>query len=55
MQPRGKVSSLPGANTLFERQQINGQQGPAAYTKDRLVLSPERVPHKHKTVTVKQQ
>jgi hypothetical protein len=29
-------------------------QGPAAYTKDRPVLSLERVPHKNKTVTVKQ-
>jgi hypothetical protein len=30
-------------------------QGPAAYTKDRPVLSSERAPHKSKTVTVKQQ
>jgi hypothetical protein len=29
-------------------------QGPAAYTKDRNVLSSERAPHKNKTVTVKQ-
>jgi hypothetical protein len=29
-------------------------QGPAAYTKDRPVLSSERAPHKNKTVTVKQ-
>jgi hypothetical protein len=29
-------------------------QGPAAYTKDRPVLSSERAPHKDKTVTVKQ-
>jgi hypothetical protein len=29
-------------------------QGPAAYTKDRSVLSSERAPHKNKTVTVKQ-
>jgi hypothetical protein len=29
-------------------------QGPAAYTKDRLVLSSERAPHKNKTVNVKQ-
>jgi hypothetical protein len=28
-------------------------QGPAAYTKDRSVLSSERAPHKNKTVTVK--
>jgi hypothetical protein len=28
-------------------------QGPAAYTKDRPVLSSERAPHKNKTVTVK--
>jgi hypothetical protein len=27
-------------------------QGPAAYTKDRPVLSSERAPHKNKTVTV---
>jgi hypothetical protein len=29
-------------------------RGPAAYTKDRPVLSSERAPHKNKTVTVKQ-
>jgi hypothetical protein len=29
-------------------------QGPAAYTKDRPVLSSERAPHKNKTVTVKE-
>jgi hypothetical protein len=29
-------------------------RGPAAYIKDRSVLSSERVPHKNKTVTVKQ-
>jgi hypothetical protein len=29
-------------------------RGPAAYTKDRPVLSLERAPHKHKTVIVKQ-
>jgi hypothetical protein len=29
-------------------------QGPAAYAKDRPVLSSERAPHKNKTVTVKQ-
>jgi hypothetical protein len=29
-------------------------QGPAAYTKDRPVLSSERAPHKNKTVTVRQ-
>jgi hypothetical protein len=29
-------------------------QGPAAYTKDRPVLSSERTPHKNKTVNVKQ-
>jgi hypothetical protein len=29
-------------------------QGPAAYTKDRPVLSSERAPHKNKTVNVKQ-
>jgi hypothetical protein len=29
-------------------------QGPAAYTKDRPVLSSERAPHKNMTVTVKQ-
>jgi hypothetical protein len=29
-------------------------RGPAAYTKDSLVLSSERVPHKNKTVTVNQ-
>jgi hypothetical protein len=29
-------------------------QWPAAYIKDRPVLSPERAPHKNKTVTVKQ-
>jgi hypothetical protein len=29
-------------------------QGPAAYTKDRPVLSSERASHKNKTVTVKQ-
>jgi hypothetical protein len=29
-------------------------QGPAAYTKDRPVLSSERAPHKNKTITVKQ-
>jgi hypothetical protein len=29
-------------------------QGPAAYTKDRPVLSSERAPHKNKTVIVKQ-
>jgi hypothetical protein len=29
-------------------------QGPAAYTKDRPVLSSETAPHKNKTVTVKQ-
>jgi hypothetical protein len=29
-------------------------QGPAAYTKDRPVLSSERAPHKNRTVTVKQ-
>jgi hypothetical protein len=29
-------------------------QGPAAYTKDRPVLSSERAPHKNKSVTVKQ-
>jgi hypothetical protein len=29
-------------------------QGPAAYTKDRPVLTSERAPHKNKTVTVKQ-
>jgi hypothetical protein len=28
-------------------------EDPAAYTKDRHVLSSERVPHKNKTVTVK--
>jgi hypothetical protein len=28
-------------------------QGPAAYPKDRPVLSSERAPHKNKTVTVK--
>jgi hypothetical protein len=30
-------------------------QGPAAYIKDRPILSSERAPHKSKTVTVKQQ
>jgi hypothetical protein len=30
-------------------------KGPAAYRKDRPFLSSERVPHKNKTVTVKQQ
>jgi hypothetical protein len=30
------------------------RQVPAAYTKDRHVLSSERAPHKNKTVTVKQ-
>jgi hypothetical protein len=30
-------------------------QGPAAYTKDRPVLSSERAPHKNKTATVKEQ
>jgi hypothetical protein len=30
-------------------------QGPAAYTKDRPILSSERAPHKNKTVTVKEQ
>jgi hypothetical protein len=29
-------------------------QGPAAYIKDRPILSSERAPHKNKTVTVKQ-
>jgi hypothetical protein len=29
-------------------------RGPAAYTKERPVLSSERAPHKNKTVTVKQ-
>jgi hypothetical protein len=29
-------------------------QGPAAYTKDRTVLSSERAPHKNKTVTAKE-
>jgi hypothetical protein len=29
-------------------------RGPAAYTKDRPILSSERVPYKNKTVTVKQ-
>jgi hypothetical protein len=29
-------------------------QGPAAYTKNRPVLSPEREPHKNKTVTARQ-
>jgi hypothetical protein len=29
-------------------------QSPAAYTKDRPVLSSEKAPHKNKTVTVKQ-
>jgi hypothetical protein len=29
-------------------------QGPAAYTKDRPVLSSERVPHKNKTVSAKE-
>jgi hypothetical protein len=29
-------------------------QGPATYTKDRPVLSSERAPHNHKTVTVKE-
>jgi hypothetical protein len=29
-------------------------RGPAAYTKDRPVLSSEKAPHKNKTVTVKQ-
>jgi hypothetical protein len=29
-------------------------QGPAAYTKDRPVLSSEKAPHKNKTVNVKQ-
>jgi hypothetical protein len=29
-------------------------RGPAAYTRDRPVLSSERAPHKKKTVTVKQ-
>jgi hypothetical protein len=28
-------------------------EGPAAYTKDRPVLSSERAPHKNKTITVK--
>jgi hypothetical protein len=28
-------------------------QGPATYTKDRLVLSSERAPHKNKTVTAR--
>jgi hypothetical protein len=30
-------------------------QGPAAYTKDTLVLSSEMAPHKNKTLTVKHQ
>jgi hypothetical protein len=29
-------------------------QGPAAYTKDRPILSSERAPHKNKTITVKE-
>jgi hypothetical protein len=29
-------------------------RGPAAYTKDRPILSSERAPHKNKTVTVKE-
>jgi hypothetical protein len=29
-------------------------RGPAAYTKDRLILSSERASHRNKTVTVKQ-
>jgi hypothetical protein len=29
-------------------------RGPAAHTKDRPILSSDRVPHKNKTVTVKQ-
>jgi hypothetical protein len=37
-----------------ETQEILRWQGPAAYKKDKPVLSSERAPHKSKTVTVKQ-
>jgi hypothetical protein len=48
--------------TVKYRREIQGTRtrerlrwgGPAAYTKDRPVLSSERAPHKNKTVTVKQ-
>jgi hypothetical protein len=35
------------------RERLLGR-GPAAYTKDRPVLSSERAPHKNKTITIKE-
>jgi hypothetical protein len=51
-----------GDETLKYGREIQGTRtrerlrclGPAAYTKDRPVLSSERAPHKNKTVTVKE-